>query len=259
MTLIILLLGLGVGVLVGLLGIGGGVVLVPAMVYLLGMEQHLAQGTSLFILLPPIGFGALREYWKQGQVDLKAGILCALGMLLGAYGGSLVALPVASRHLQGMFGCFLVLSAILLWRKAQLEDKFTAQGRETLVSKGVGRDAGIFAVACICGIASGMFGIGGGVLLVPLLGLLYGFSQHRAQGTSLVALIPPTGVLALMAYARQGFVSWRTGLLLIPGVFLGGIAGGRLAKKVKPHRMRQIFAGILLTLGAWQAFSAWWR
>jgi uncharacterized membrane protein YfcA len=121
MTLIILLLGLGVGVLVGLLGIGGGVVLVPAMVYLLGMDQHMAQGTSLFILLPPIGLGALREYWKQGQVDLKAGILCALGVLIGAYAGSLVALPMPSRNLKGLFGCFLVLSAILLWRKAQLE------------------------------------------------------------------------------------------------------------------------------------------
>jgi hypothetical protein len=123
MNPIILLLGLGVGVLVGLLGIGGGVVLVPAMVYLLGMDQHLAQGTSLFILLPPIGLGALREYWKQGQVDLRAGILCALGMLLGAYGGSLVALPMASRHLKGLFGCFLVLSAALLWRKTQLDGK----------------------------------------------------------------------------------------------------------------------------------------
>lgn len=121
------------------------------------------------------------------------------------------------------------------------------------------RDAGIFLVACVCGVASGMFGIGGGVLLVPLLGLLFSFSQHRAQGTSLVALIPPTGLLALLAYARQGFVSWRSGLLLIPGVFLGGILGGMLAEKVKPHRMRQIFAGILFALGTWQAFSAWWR
>ena len=127
------------------------------------------------------------------------------------------------------------------------------------MTDGMGRDWGIFAVACICGIASGMFGIGGGALLVPLLGLLFSFSQHRAQGTSLVALIPPTGALALIAYARQGFVSWRAGLLLIPGVFLGGIVGGILAKKVKPRRMRQVFAGILFTLGAWQALSAWWR
>ena len=127
MTIIIVLLGLGVGVLVGLLGIGGGVVLVPAMVYLLGMDQHLAQGTSLFILLPPVGIGALIEYWKQGQVDLRAGILCALGMLLGALGGSLVALPLPSRHLQGLFGCFLMLSAILLWRK-RLEGKAPVEG-----------------------------------------------------------------------------------------------------------------------------------
>jgi uncharacterized protein len=131
MTLIILLLGLGVGVLVGLLGIGGGVVLVPAMVYLLGMGQHLAQGTSLLILLPPIGLGALREYWKQGQVDLRAGILCAAGILVGAHGGSLVALPLASRDLKGLFGCFLVLSAVLLWRKTQLEGKPVAAKEET--------------------------------------------------------------------------------------------------------------------------------
>lgn len=109
--------------LVGLLGIGGGVVLVPAMVYLLAMDQHLAQGTSLLILLPPIGLGALREYWRQGQVELRAGILCALGILFGAPGGSLVALPMPSRNLQGLFGCFLMLSAILLWRKAQVEGR----------------------------------------------------------------------------------------------------------------------------------------
>src|SRR5215472_1752381 len=124
MTIVtILLLGLLVGVLVGLLGIGGGVVLVPALVYLLRMDQHLAQGTSLFILLPPIGLGALREYWKKGQVDLRAGILCAAGMLIGALGGSLIALPLPSRHLQGMFGCFLILAAALVWRKANLESK----------------------------------------------------------------------------------------------------------------------------------------
>ncbi|HEY6943714.1 MAG TPA: sulfite exporter TauE/SafE family protein [Candidatus Acidoferrum sp.] len=127
------------------------------------------------------------------------------------------------------------------------------------MAEATGRSAGIFAVAFVCGIASGMFGIGGGVLLVPLLGLLFSFSQHRAQGTSLVALIPPTGALALIAYARQGFVSWKAGLLLIPGVFLGGIVGGRLAEKLKPQRMRQVFAGILFALGVWQAFSAWWR
>lgn len=131
MILVILLLGLAVGVLVGLLGIGGGVALVPAMVYLLHMDQHMAQGTSLFILLPPIGLGALREYWKQGQVDLHAGILCAIGMLVGAYAGSLVALPMNSQNLKGFFGCFLMLAALLLWRKTRLETNAAATQQET--------------------------------------------------------------------------------------------------------------------------------
>src|SRR5207247_6666372 len=122
------------------------------------------------------------------------------------------------------------------WRAAQPREQ-----RRAPVAEGIGRSAGILAVASVCGIASGMFGIGGGVLLVPLLGLLFSFSQHRAQGTSLVALIPPTGALALVAYARDGFVSWRTGLFLIPGVFLGGIVGGKLAENLQPRRMRQVF------------------
>jgi len=130
MTLIVLWLGLVVGVLVGLLGIGGGVVLVPALVYLLHMDQHLAQGTSLFILLPPVGLGALREYWKQGQVDLRAGILCALGILVGGYLGGLIAVPLASRQLKGLFGCFLMLAAYLLWRKPQPTNQRTASATE---------------------------------------------------------------------------------------------------------------------------------
>ncbi|HYL61373.1 MAG TPA: sulfite exporter TauE/SafE family protein [Candidatus Methylomirabilis sp.] len=121
MILIVLLLGLGVGVLVGLLGIGGGVVLVPAMAYLLHMDQHLAQGTSLLILLPPVGIGALREYWRDGNVDLRAGILCALGFLVGGYLGGGIAVPLSSRQLKGLFGVFLILAAFLLWRKAQPE------------------------------------------------------------------------------------------------------------------------------------------
>jgi uncharacterized membrane protein YfcA len=86
---LVLLLGVVAGILLGLLGIGGGIVLVPAMVHVLHMDQHLAQGTSLLILLPPIGLGALRQYWKAGHVDLRAGVL------------------------------YLLFSAVLLWMKAK--------------------------------------------------------------------------------------------------------------------------------------------
>jgi uncharacterized membrane protein YfcA len=116
---LVLVLGLFAGVMVGLLGIGGGIVLVPALVHVLHMDQHLAQGTSLFILLPPIGLGALRQYWKAGNVDLRAGILCAIGMILGAYLGGRIAVPMSTQALQGFFGGFLMFSAVLLWFKAR--------------------------------------------------------------------------------------------------------------------------------------------
>ena len=117
MTIVILLIGLCAGILVGLLGIGGGIVLVPALTHLLHMDQHAAQGTSLFVLLPPIGLGALLEYRKKGAVDFRAGIYCAVGMLFGGYLGGRIAVPMTSRALTQFFGAFLMFSALLLWGK----------------------------------------------------------------------------------------------------------------------------------------------
>lgn len=115
----------------------------------------------------------------------------------------------------------------------------------------------ILLMACGVGVCAGLFGVGGGVILVPLLALLFGFEQHQAQGTSLVALVPPTGLLAFINYAQAGAVNWIVGLLIMPGVFLGGLFGGRIAQKLTPQRMRRVFAAILFALGIWQVVSAW--
>ena len=121
------------------------------------------------------------------------------------------------------------------------------------------KDIGFLLAGIAGGIGSGMFGIGGGIVLVPIFGLFLAFDQHKAQGTSLVALIPPTGLLAVLAYAKAGYVYWLTGALLIPGLFLGGIAGAKIAKRIEPRRMRQVFAALLFLLGAWQVIGTWRR
>lgn len=115
----------------------------------------------------------------------------------------------------------------------------------------------ILLVACGVGICAGLFGVGGGVILVPLLALLFNFQQHEAQGTSLVALVPPTGLLAFINYAQAHAVNWTVGLLIMPGVFVGGLLGSRVAQTLTPVRMRRVFAGILFALGVWQVVSAW--
>jgi uncharacterized protein len=115
----VVLLGLGVGVLVGLMGIGGGVVVVPALVYLLGFDQHTAQGTSLFLQLPPLGLGAMLVYWRRGDVNLWAGAMCALGFFFGGFFGSRIAIGMDSRNLKGAFGIFIVFAAIMLWLRTR--------------------------------------------------------------------------------------------------------------------------------------------
>jgi uncharacterized membrane protein YfcA len=264
----VVLMGLGVGVLVGLMGIGGGVVLVPAMVYLLGFDQKMAQGTSLFLQLPPLGIGALLVYWRQKRVDLWAGAVCALGFLIGGYFGSKIAIRMDSRNLMGAFGIFIIAAATLLWWKSRppRAEIASADGPapeptpETTARNRPGR-AGrlplILIVATGVGVCAGLFGVGGGVLLVPLLVLLFAFDQHSAQGTSLIALVPPVGLLAFLNYAHAGKVHWTVGLLIMPGVFLGGLLGSRLAQKLSPRRMRRVFAAFLLLLGVWQIASAW--
>lgn len=125
--------------------------------------------------------------------------------------------------------------------------------------KRAARWGALLFVACGVGVLSGMFGLGGGVILVPLLVLLFSFTQHRAQGTTLVPLVLPTGLLGYLNYAHAHEVDWIFGLLLMPGVFLGAFFGSWLAQKLTPDRLRRVFAALLFVLGAAQLIGAYWK
>ena len=111
-TVELILLGLVVGALAGLLGIGGAVFVIPALVYLFGWDQHLAQGTTLAMLVPPIGILAAWRYYQAGNVDLKiAGILC-IGFFVGGYFGGELANHLPSDTLKKVFGGALLLISL---------------------------------------------------------------------------------------------------------------------------------------------------
>lgn len=109
---IVLLLAIGVvsGIASGVFGIGGGILIVPALVYLAGFSQHAATGTSLAVLLPPVGLAAVLEYYRHGNVDLKTAVIVALGLLVGAGVGAVVANHVSGAYLKLAFG--LLLTAV---------------------------------------------------------------------------------------------------------------------------------------------------
>ena len=110
--LLLLLLGLVAGVLSGLLGIGGGIIIVPALVLLFGFSQHQAQGTTLALLVPPIGILAAWTYYQQGYVDLKAAAFICLGFFLGGLIGAKIAMGLSNVVLQRIFGVALLLAAL---------------------------------------------------------------------------------------------------------------------------------------------------
>ncbi|OIQ75767.1 hypothetical protein GALL_425640 [mine drainage metagenome] len=105
----LLLIGLCAGLLSGLFGIGGGILIVPALVYGLGYSQKLATGTSLAILLPPVGIAAVFEYYKHGNVDLRAAMIIAIMVMIGSWVGANVSSQLDTRTLKAMFGVFLVV------------------------------------------------------------------------------------------------------------------------------------------------------
>lgn len=107
-TLLILLsIGLGAGMLSGFVGIGGGVIIVPALVFLIGLSQHEAQGTSLFVLVMPVVFLALTNYWKTGNVNWKYGLIIALAFVIGGYFGSKLSLKLSPQFVKLAFGLIM--------------------------------------------------------------------------------------------------------------------------------------------------------
>jgi uncharacterized membrane protein YfcA len=109
-----IVLGLVAGVLGGLLGIGGGIIIIPALIFFFGLTQQQAQGTTLALMVPPIGFLAAWTYYKQGYVDLKIAAFICLGFFIGGFFGAKLATALPTGILQKVFGVALLLTAIYM-------------------------------------------------------------------------------------------------------------------------------------------------
>ena len=114
-TLILLLIGLAAGAFSGVLGIGGGIIIIPLLVYFLGFSQHQAQGTSLGLLLPPVGVLAVMNYHKAGFVDIRAAFIMVITFLLGSYISSLLAIQLNETIIKKIFAVFLLAYSMKLF------------------------------------------------------------------------------------------------------------------------------------------------
>ncbi len=195
-------IGLAAGLLSGLFGIGGGTVIVPALALWRGMPQRLAAGTSVAAILPAAAVGAI-SYAVQGNVDWTAALCLAVGIVAGAQLGTylLARLPVSA--LQWAFMVFLLVVIVTLW--------FVVPQREDEIGINLLSAALLVLTGFITGVLSGVLGVGGGVIVVPVLMFFFGANDLVAKGSSLVMMIPGS-ISGTIGNMRRNNVDMRAAL-----------------------------------------------
>ncbi|MDQ0894370.1 sulfite exporter TauE/SafE family protein [Agromyces ramosus] len=191
-------LGLAAGYLSGLFGVGGGIVVVPALM-LLGFSQRLAAGTSVAAILPTAVVGAV-SYALSGNVDWIAGALLAVGVVGGAQIGTYLLARIPKTPLFWSFIAFLVITVVSLWIVVPQRDDVIALNPLTAVA--------LCIVGVITGVLSGLLGVGGGIVVVPVLMFFFGASDLVAKGTSLLMMVPGS-VSATVGNARRRNIDVR--------------------------------------------------
>ena len=236
-------LGAGLGFFGGLFGIGGGIIAIPLLVLAFGMEQPLAQGTALVMMAPNLLIG----FWRYCQRHpLAPGAMLSIGLSATAVTWWMAGFAnrLDPALLKVVFSAFLGLLGLNLLRPR----KHLAGDGGRLPAK-----AALAGIGALGGCSMGLLGIGGGLLATPLLAGL-GVRQVVAQSLSL-ALVAPSSLAALGAYASAGRVDWHLGLPMALGGLLTVSPGVALAHRLPERRMRLAFAVMLVLAAGWLALG----
>jgi uncharacterized membrane protein YfcA len=230
--------GLGAGFLSGLFGVGGGILIVPGLVLVLGMEQRLAHGTSLGAILPIAAAGVV-GYALEGAVDWSAGGLIIIGAIGGAVVGARLLGRTPDRTLRLAFAAFLFATAVRL-----LVNTPAPSGRGPL---SVWLGVGLVALGVVSGLLAGLLGVGGGVIIVPVLVVLFAVPDPVAKGTSLLVIIP-TAMSGTVVNLRRRNIDVRVAAIV--GLIGAGAAygGSKLATNIGSHLSSVLFAALLLAV-----------
>ncbi|CUJ97320.1 Sulfite exporter TauE/SafE [Achromobacter sp. 2789STDY5608615] len=246
MSLLLIALCLGAGCLIGfmggVLGIGGGMIAIPALVLLMGMSQQLAQGTALIMVLPTI-IMAVRKYNQQTRIDRRVALAGAGGAVVFTWVGARLALGIESGVLRLSFAVFLFFIALFYawqtWRAGLALRAPRASGNAPVFTP---RRASVLGM--LCGTLGGFFGVGGAVLAVPIITTVFRLPQTAAQALALCMVIPGSAV-ALATYSWAGQAAWLVGLPLAAGSLLFVPVGVRLAYRLPERKLRACFAAML--------------
>ena len=233
-----LAVGVFIGVLAALFGLGGGFLIVPTLNFL-SVEIHHAVGTSSAAVVFTSLSSAL-AYHRQGRIHYRAGLLLASTAVIGAYIGAWMTSFISAGQLKVIFGLALIVVAVRIYRKKTAEPSEVKLGEVEIDYKLV-PIGGFFA-----GIASGLLGVGGGIINVPFLTYL-GLPIHYAVATSSFAIVFTATAGALKHYA-MGNVELHWLVLLVPGLIIGAQLGAKMAKRTRASSLKKAFAVVMALL-----------
>ncbi|WP_144638415.1 sulfite exporter TauE/SafE family protein [Bordetella genomosp. 13] len=235
--------GASIGLLGGVLGIGGGLIAIPALALLLGMSQQEAQGTALIMVLPTI-MVAVRKYHEHARFDLRVAAAGAAGAVAFTWVGARLALGIPSSTLRQSFAAFLFCVGLFYlyqtWRKGRPAPA-AATPRAPAPAFTAPRAALLGVVA---GTLGGFFGVGGAILAVPIITTVFRLPQTTAQALALSMIIPGS-TIALITYAWAGQADWTVGIPLALGSLGLVPIGVRLAYRLPERSLRAAFAIML--------------
>lgn len=256
--IILFFIGLIAGAIGSLVGIGGGIIIVPSLLYVATIEPHLrpmtpqiAVGTSL-LLIALTSLSSVLTFHRQKRIDFKSGYLFFItagpSSMIGAYLSKYFSIDT---FLIG-FGLFLVILFFIMMFQDKIKPLQYRKGipRTFVDSTGQEYQYGYhlptaLLLSIVVGLFSGLFGIGGGALLVPMMVLLFQFPAHVATATSMFVILL-SSIMGSATHIVQGHISWLGLILLAPGSWIGGKLGAKISAKMSNRTLLLVFRTILV-------------
>jgi uncharacterized protein len=244
----ILILGICAGIMSGLFGIGGGIVMVPSLIAIFGMDILNANATSLGAMLLPVGIFGVITYYKAGFINVRNALWISLGLFAGSFFGGEIAVSLDQKILSKLYAGILLYVALgYLDIPKLLRRKKPSNEINILPTPDIEYPIWQFVLlGTAAGIFAGLFGKGGGIVIVPLLIKFFKYDPKAAAATSLAALQLPVGLPSVIVYAEAGYLNWVYAGLMALGIVVGVIFGTKMAIKLSGEVFKKAYAVFLL-------------
>lgn len=247
-------LGIIAGILSGLFGIGGGMVMVPSLIAFFGLDILDANATSLTAMLLPVGILGVITYYKAGYISIRNALWISGGLVVGSFFGAECAVMVKEDILARLYAALLFYIAISyldipsMLKKEKKKTEYTETSQPLNIW-------GLLAVGVAAGIIAGLFGKGGGIIIVPALVKFFRYDSKAAAATSLAALQLPVGLPSVIVYAKNGHLNLLTAALIAGGIVVGALVGTKIAVKMPSSWFKKIYAVFLFAVAFYMAFK----